>query len=259
MVSSNSFNKDRCLTLILINVGLFTVILIFRLISDVPLADRLGLIGPFDSWIYRPWGLATYMFVQSDFLHLLFNMLWLWGFGELMYRMDGGKTLIGTYIISGLGGGLCFLTFTTLGHYQPSLITGASASVLGVIAGAATRNPRLPLNLFLFGEIQIRWIAVIAVILCGIAPAWGNYPTLSAHIGGIIAGWLYIYLTYRPRKQHRFSGKADRVRQHQKRGLSDREQMELDSLLDNVRQNGYKSLSAKKRARLFELSNKIKQ
>ncbi len=134
------------------------------------------------------------------------------------------------------------------------MLIGSSASVLGVITGAAALHPRMPLNLMLFGNVELRWVALLAVLLCGIAPGLGSTPTLVAHIGGCVAGWVYVRIrNTQPKKQYRYSN----VRQHERKGLTNREQAELDRLLDRVKASGYKSLSMKERNRLFQLSNKI--
>ena len=173
-----------------INVAVFLVDGIIRLFTGLNLSIYLSLIGPVSEWIVRPWGLLTYMFVQSDFLHLLFNMMWLWAFGVIMTREAGGRQLAWTYVICGIAGGAGFLVISSFNSQPVSLLMGSSASVLGIITGAAALQPRMRLNLFLFGEVELRWIALVALFICGIAPGLESVPTLVAHLGGILAGWL---------------------------------------------------------------------
>ena len=38
----------------------------------------------------QPWAILTYMFLHTDFLHILFNMLWLFWFGDLFLALPAG-------------------------------------------------------------------------------------------------------------------------------------------------------------------------
>ena len=73
------------------------IVEIFTLSSDISI------------FITRPWTLATYMVVQLSFLHLLFNMLWLYWFGK--FFLDGWpeRRLLWAYIGGGLSGGVIYL------------------------------------------------------------------------------------------------------------------------------------------------------
>ncbi|MDE6395708.1 MAG: rhomboid family intramembrane serine protease, partial [Muribaculaceae bacterium] len=177
---------SRCFSSML--AGIVTVnVLIFLIVSGTDalarfnLAPWLGMLGPAEVWIKRPWGLLTYMFVQTDLIHLLFNMVWLWGFGTLMTRFDGPRTLLRTYLAGGIGGAVCFLILTTVLEVKGvSMLVGSSAAVMGIIAGAAARQPRVRVGLVFFGDVELRVIALIAIVLLGIVPGIGSLPTLTA-------------------------------------------------------------------------------
>ena len=88
----NSFRKGSSLTrLIYINCGIFSCFEVDiyhdvvvgerrRILSDIAGMDRRA--GRSEYLLSRPWTIFTYMFTQFDFLHLLFNMLWLYWFGS---------------------------------------------------------------------------------------------------------------------------------------------------------------------------------
>lgn len=261
-------NQYRPLTLLIgLNVVLFIVIGLLSLFSINGLAPYVILCAPFGAWIREPWGLLTYMFVQIDFLHLLFNMIWLLSFGSLICRFGCGRRLLPAYVFSGLAGGLSFIIVCQLQNLSIAFLFGSSSAVLGVIAVCAALYPRMKLNMVLFGNVELRWVALVALLLCGIAPGLGSLPTLIAHIAGALGGYIYGKIvserpvrTFRKptRRVERTKGIGPiNVRQQQKRGLSEEDQAELDSLLHRVSKSGYKSLSMTERQRLFELSNKI--
>lgn len=227
--------------------------------AGIDITDFLAMTAPFGLYIYRFWGAATYMFVQVDFINLLFNMLWLFAFGRILCLYNQSSRLLSAYLTGGLTGALFFLVFASFINAGPAVLIGSSAAVLGVIAACGTMYPRVELNLFLFGYAQLRWIALGAIILCGLAPGFTNLPSLAAHAGGAVSGWALI-------KSLRFTSlpKAKtnknnilKVRQQERRGLNEKEQIELDNLLSVVKKTGYKSLSIKQQRRLFELSDKI--
>ena len=86
-----SFKNRTSLTwLIYINCGIFLALKIFYAfflltgygkIFYPTVLEWIGVPADLEYLVYRPWTLITYMFTQFEFLHLLFNMLWLYWFG----------------------------------------------------------------------------------------------------------------------------------------------------------------------------------
>ncbi|MBP9479959.1 MAG: rhomboid family intramembrane serine protease, partial [Parabacteroides sp.] len=95
-----NFKQGNILSkLIYINVGLFLIIRLFALICTLFSIDGGGLLlflqvpsSP-ELLLYRPWTLITYMFTHFDFLHILFNMLWLYWFGGLFLTFFSERQL----------------------------------------------------------------------------------------------------------------------------------------------------------------------
>ena len=50
----------------------------------------------------RPWTILTYMFLHLDFLHILFNLLWLYWFGLIFVKYLSQRQLLGTYLFGGI-------------------------------------------------------------------------------------------------------------------------------------------------------------
>ena len=151
--------------LIYINVGVFvatTLINIFLLLfnrSADGIFELLALPASFTRFIFQPWSLFTYMFMHAGFMHILFNMLWLYWFGQLFLYFFSGKHLRGLYILGGICGGLLYMiSYNIFPYFYPmvetSTLVGASASVLAIVVATAYREPNYPVRLFLFGTIQ---------------------------------------------------------------------------------------------------------
>ena len=95
--------------------------------------------------LYRPWTIITYMFTHFDFLHILFNMLWLYWFGGLFLTFFSERQLGGLYLLGGIAGAVLFLVaynifpyFRTVAAY--SYLMGASASVMSLSTGKIWRS-----------------------------------------------------------------------------------------------------------------------
>lgn len=251
--------------LTLLNLLVFITINIIARLADSNFITALAVPAGFGNLLHRLWTVVTYMFVHVDIIELIFNMLWLWAFGTIVARTEGKRQVWLTYIVAGVSGSLFFEFVAQTNGF----LIGASASVIGLIVFAGVCQPRLRLNLFLFGNVELKWVALAAFVLCGIIPGVGRTPTLFAHLGGALAG-LALGLFYSAQKNkpkvrttnyRRPSGniRIDRVRLHQQHGLAENEQMELDSLLEKVGRSGYSSLSSAEQKRLFTLSEKMKR
>ena len=136
------------------------------------------------------------MFVHEGFLHLLFNMLWLYWFGQIFLQYFTGRSLGSLYLLGGLAGALLYVVaFNTIPYYMDmgrGWLIGASAAVMAIVMGAAFYRPDVQLHLFLLGPVKIVYIALFAFVLDFLS--LGN-PTNPgghvAHIGGALLGYLF--------------------------------------------------------------------
>lgn len=218
-------------------------------------------------FLLHPWTAVTYMATHYDFLHLLFNMLWLYWFGTMLPTQSGGKTLLWLYAGGGLAGTALYVAVTAL---WPSLSTpgaylcGASASVLSVMTAVAVLSPDRRVNLFLFGPVKIKWIAIACIVLTFLGIGGGNPGAQSAHIGGVAFGLAFavFYINKKFSGIFRFpvrktgeTRNGDAVAKAAAGRLSDSSR--LDELLDKIRFSGYKSLTTGERNELNELSRRL--
>ncbi|WP_315819501.1 rhomboid family intramembrane serine protease [Paraflavitalea speifideaquila] len=67
----------------------------------------------------RPWTIFTYMFMHTEPMHLIGNVLWLWAFGYILQDLAGPRKLIPVFIYGGLAGGYFMLSALTLFLYFP--------------------------------------------------------------------------------------------------------------------------------------------
>ena len=92
------------LQLIYINVGVFlsfTLVTVFLRLFNLPglaVLHYLEMPADVERLLMQPWSLLTYMFLHADIFHLLFNMLWLYWFGQLFLYNYSSKHLRGLYL-----------------------------------------------------------------------------------------------------------------------------------------------------------------
>ena len=104
--------------LILINAIVFVCLVLLRTLALWSTLDpvynfvtlNLGMPAHIIRFLYKPWTLITYCFTHEGFLHIIFNMLNLYWFGQLIREYLGNKKLVSLYFLGGLAGGILYLT-----------------------------------------------------------------------------------------------------------------------------------------------------
>jgi membrane associated rhomboid family serine protease len=138
----------------------------------------------------EPWRFLTSAFAHGGTTHILFNMLALWMVGQYLERLLGGLRFAALYLVSALGGGICYLLLATppdfasgqggVGGNWFTGAVGASGAVFGLFGALIVLNRRLGLsNAGIWATIGIN--AVIG-FLPGLNIAW------EAHLGGLVTG-----------------------------------------------------------------------
>jgi membrane associated rhomboid family serine protease len=291
-----SFRKGTTLhKLIYLNLGLFLAVQIVRIVLILSNAENLfpGFISHLavpanlEVLARRPWTLITYMFLHEGFLHILFNLLWLYWFGTIFIQELGLKKLLSTYLLGGLAGGILYVIFYNVFSVfdevrEVSIALGASASVMAVVVATATYQPERKMHLVLIGPIKIVYIALIMFILTSMVDFSVNTGGKIAHIGGALTGFLFAYyykrgkdltkgfdrtmdsiatwfkpgreklkVTYKRSGEHK--PPADDLEYKQQKA---EEQKQIDQILDKISKAGYDSLTSREKELLFKVSNK---
>lgn len=279
--------KDVLIQLIIINISIFLILSVIGIITTLFKLHGIGILGyisvPSNLEILpkRFWTVFTYMFVHKEFLHIFFNMLLLYWFGQIFLTYFSQKNLGSLYILGGLAGAaLYILAFNTIPYYiemdYPPMI-GASASVTAIIAAAAFYNPRLEISLLLFGRIKIIYIVLFILVIDIISLVdQSNSGGHVAHIGGAIIGYVYARLYLKGKDITRwmsrildfitnlFKPKPPKMKVKYKKAETDyeynerkrKESGDIDQILDKVLKSGYGSLTAQEKKQLFDASKK---
>lgn len=280
--------------LIFWNVGLFIIpLVIFSLLKMggivLPLLDwTLDIPDPNNFFVvtsrpadllWKPWSLITYAFLHADFLHLFFNMLWLFFVGRLFLTFFTQKQFFGLYILSAVFSALVFI-----GSYQviPILkgtiapMVGASGAIMAILVATAAYAPQYQVRLMLIGTVRLWHVAGVFIVLDLIDVSVSNSGGHIAHLSGALFGFIYIKLLqsgtdlskgvsaiigfftnlFTPKKSAPFktvhrnpSPQARTVSRQQK----DMTQQQIDEILDKISKSGYDSLTKEEKDFLFKV------
>lgn len=276
--------------LIVINVAVFILFFLMK-----ALAFLFGLPSSFlmewfvfpkepMEFLFKPWSIITYAFLHAGIWHILGNMLILYYSGVYFLTYFSPKRLLTFYFLGAIFGALVFMLsynlFPAFAGTGKSYLLGASAAVMSVLVGIATRVPNMRIRFMFLGSLKFWWIAAFLLVLDVIQIPISNPGGHLAHLGGAAFGYFYasqLRKGYNPawgfenlmgwlasvfsRKQyqrksplktvHRKKKKQD-SRAYSAEGISKREKQEkIDIILDKIGTSGYDSLSKQEKEFLF--------
>ena len=278
-----SFREGSALTrLIYINLGVF---LVFRILNvffflsgtPFPFMDWLALPADLGLLASRPWTLITYMFLHFEFLHILFNLLWLYWMGQIFLTyFDQGK-LITIYLLGGIFGGLFYVVgynlFPVFSHMiSDSRLLGASASVIAIVTALAVHAPNHTLHLMFIGPVKMKYIALISVLMYVIGISSTNAGGNLAHLGGAFWGVIYVLQlrrgidpgksanglfsslkkTFSPQPKVKVSYRKP-VDDMEYNRQKNQDQKRMNEILEKISKSGYDSLSKEEKEILFRM------
>jgi len=303
------FNSGSMVTrLVIINVVVFVVINLVHLLFYPPGTNTgsshsalyTDILHFFcmssDFWhiLKHPWVIITNAFLHEGFMHILFNMLFLYWFGRIVSDLVGDHRILPLYVLGAIAGGaIYFITANLLpyGADGASYALGASAGVMAIVVASAVLAPDYSMNLLLIGPVKLKYIVAALVFLDLISTSYSdNVGGAFAHLGGSLFGYLFVVQL----RQHGndmsqpfnklFNGIVNFFRNLGSSGKSSKSsskvkvayknkskifgnassdhkidlshQEQLDAILDKIKKTGYESLSDDEKEFLFKASKK---
>jgi membrane associated rhomboid family serine protease len=281
-------NGNNLTRLIYVNIAVFVMITIVAgigfLLNNPVIAEKaldiFSVPASLNELLIRPWTLITYMFVHKDIWHILFNMLWLFWFGNIFLEYLDQRKLVAVYLLGGISGALLYiLSFNIFpvfaGVVGESVAIGASASVMAIVIAIAAYVPDYTVQLFLFGRIKIKYMALAIFILTSIMDFSVNSGGKLAHIGGAFFGYFYtinlrhgrdigkgfnkiidFFVTiFKPRKKLKVTYKKT-ADEYEYNKVKVERQTTINKILDKISKGGYDSLTKEEKEILFKESQK---
>jgi membrane associated rhomboid family serine protease len=230
---------------------------------------------------FRPWTLISYMFLHFDFLHILFNMLWLFWFGRIFLHYLTERQILTTYLLGGLSGAFLYILSYNVfpGLMQDAKLAqalGASAAVTSIVISISFYAPNYNVYIPFIGPVKIKYIAIFFILTDLLQVASENAGGHIAHLGGALYGYIFSLQLKKGKDVGSFFGKFvdfligifkknTRMKVSYKKyahNLNDLEynkskaeyQKEIDLILDKIAKSGYDSLTKMEKEKLFKMS-----
>lgn len=293
-----SFKKGSSLTkLIYVNLGVFLLVyigfILFMLFHKSPMGVQgksLEYHGLFLKYLMVPtdlnellkyfWTPITYMFLHFRFLHILFNLLWLYWFGRIFLKYLNEKQLLTTYLLGGLSGALIFiLGYNVFPGLGSGIALGASAAVMAVVFAISFYSPNYEIYLIFFGPVKIKHIAIVYIVIdIFIQVGADNFGGYLTHLGGAAYGYLFAWqlkkgkdmgkgfsrfldalvslFQRKPKMKVAYKNQAKNMDDFDYNKNKAEAQREVDRILDKIAKSGYDSLTKKEKEMLFKMSGK---
>ena len=203
-------------------------------------------------------------------------LLFFW-MGKLLTEYLGNDKLWTTYLLGGLSGGALYVlaynlfpVFETI--EQGSKLLGASAGVIAILIATATLLPDYMLQLMIFGNVKLKYVAIASVLLYAISIPYGNAGGHIAHLGGALFGFAMIKILRKGtditiwliklgsrnksksnlRVVSRSKKSSDEVFFESQRNSQDN----IDRILDKMNRSGFDSLTSDEKEFLYKESRK---
>lgn len=268
--------------LVIINVTIFACLHLASVIHPqgaAHLLDKITLPLSRLEILRQPWSLLTYMFVQVDFFHLLFNMLGLAVFGFWLSQTAGRIIVFPLYMLGALVGGFVTVLVAHIPGadvlFRHDHLIGGTAGVMAIVLASTLFMPDHVVHLYFLFPIKMKYLGLGMVALDLLALLFLHNPAGHiSHLAGAMVGVIFIRSI--PRRERRRlvsltellkqSGIKDfdritsgrrplRDDEHQHLRVSREEQ--LDRILDKINREGVHSLTAAEKKFLDEYSKSL--
>jgi len=237
----------------------------------------LQLPSELNSFLVKPWTIFTYAFLHFDFLHIVFNMLWLYFIGRIFLNLFSAKMALNIYFLGAIFGGLFFiLGYTVLPSFfkGATYLVGASAAVRALFIFICAYMPNKEVRFFTF-NLKL-WYLGAAFVTFDVLGLFGlNSGGNLAHLGGAFLGYLYAKQLLKGNDIGRgFESMIDTISSWFKKSTKSNlktvhkdkskvggftkgefeqfnNQKKIDVILDKISKSGYDSLTAAEKEFLF--------
>jgi membrane associated rhomboid family serine protease len=178
----------------------------------------------FNSPLFKPWQIITYMFMHGGFAHIFFNMFALFMFGPTLENTMGSKRFLNYYFITGIGALILQMAVQAIEVYQiigsvtipdgnlamyqnyagfeklddiyRGAVLGASGAIFGLLLAFGVLFPDVEMMVLPIPiPIKAKWLVTgyMAVeLFLGFGQFSGDSVAHFAHLGGALFGFIML-------------------------------------------------------------------
>lgn len=137
------------------------------------------------------WRFLSPAFLHFGWMHLIFNLMWVWYFGRQIEALQGSRTMLLLLIVAGVGANVAQYATGTV------LFGGMSGVVYALLAHVWLMSRRAPQSGFFVPQMlvvfMLGWMVFTMTDMAG-SVGFGNVAN-EAHLGGLlvglVTGWYY--------------------------------------------------------------------
>ncbi|MBR6943520.1 MAG: rhomboid family intramembrane serine protease [Fibrobacter sp.] len=247
------------------------------------LTDYISYFGAFMPRVpLELWRYVTYMFIHVDFMHFFFNMLMLWMFGSEVAEWMGTRHFTSMYFFCGIFAALFSFGMCLLGLTNNPII-GASGALMGIFVAYYKFFPDRMILMFFIIPMRIKHAMWVMIALDIFFANSGDMIAHFAHLGGVVAGFIYMALYQNSpnnsllsglsrlfsRKTENYSGRSSNRRSGENDASEPEvlegevfyvdEQKRMDDILRKVEREGIQSLTESEREFLLRAGDKLRR
>lgn len=276
--------KKTLLWIIGINVGIW-VIQLATASMDRNLINEIFALKRYSLGRGYLWTPITYAFLHDtqNFFHIIGNMLMVFFLGRTLLPVLGQGRFFQLYLGSALVGGVLWY-LASFASLSPGVI-GASGAALGLLAFFACLYPDREIQMLIFFVLPVRVKPkVLAWIVLGISSigflfselvSGGDSVAHSAHLGGMLAGYLFHKFVYAKAPYQTESKIKIKMPSFLKRSSSSKSsgtynysvniskprdmKAEVDRILDKINSKGFGSLTSAEKKTLDEARDLLRK
>ncbi|MGM0522069.1 MAG: rhomboid family intramembrane serine protease [Pseudomonadota bacterium] len=175
-------------------IGLFGDLLIVGLtIVPIGIANDELVFGSLSATLSsgQLWRLLSPAFLHFGWMHLIFNLMWVWYFGRQIEMLQGSRTILLLLVVAGVGANLAQYATGT------ALFGGMSGVVYALLGHVWLMSRRVPESGFFVPTMlvvfMLGWMVFTMTDMAG-SVGFGNVAN-EAHLGGLlvglVTGWYY--------------------------------------------------------------------
>lgn len=245
--------------------------------------------GDWRELLWHPWAIFTSIFLHEAFFHFLNNIIALYLFGTVIGDLIGDRRVLPIYLLGGVFGNVMYFISAHFFSFVGTHALGASGAIMALAGTALIIAPDFRVMLFLLGEVRLKYIVLVMVLLdmVGIASQL-NTGGHAAHLGGFAMGCFFAYrlrdgkdlsvpvnnflarlsewlpgprrrkpMTARRRKEPAFRTTMGGARPESRAEAHDLSfQERLDAILDKIKASGYENLTQEEKDFLYDASKR---
>ncbi|ERJ61079.1 rhomboid family intramembrane serine protease [Sphingobacterium paucimobilis] len=261
-------------------VFMFVLIHIFELLSfDEVIAidlfqwtyQHLSLPTSFNTFIQQPWSLITHPFIYKGIFNILFDCLWLYWIGNIFLNFLNNRQLLTVFLGGLLIGGLLYIGMSSFPYFssQAKYWNTTTFGLAALVSSVIILVPNLEVNMFIFGNIKLKTIAIVYLVLQFVFLALEIPAAAVIYVIISFFGLCFIWQlqkgndwsrmfkkSMRPKHLRVVQGKSihDAINSNRKHPSDLPNQELIDQILDKISVSGYESLNSLEKEILFKAS-----